>query len=82
MGTMLREGWMILAALLPSIGLVYLFYVIMKHMVEGDRRERAALREFDAAQKGDKPTTSADAAQATPRTGSEPDAENTADSAP
>lgn len=44
---LLQDGWMILAALLPSAGLLYLFYVVMKHMVEGDRRERAALREFD-----------------------------------
>lgn len=47
MGDLLHEGWMILAALLPSIGLLYLFFVIIKHMVEGDRRERAALRQLD-----------------------------------
>lgn len=49
MSELLHDGWMILAALLPSIGLVYLFFVIIKHMVEGDRRERAALREMDRA---------------------------------
>lgn len=47
MGDLLHEGWMILAALLPSIGLLYLFFVIIKHMIEGDRRERAALRQLD-----------------------------------
>lgn len=47
---LLRDGWMILAALLPSIGLLFLFWVILKHIVEGDRRERAALREWEAAQ--------------------------------
>lgn len=47
MSGVLHEGWMILAALLPSIGLLYLFYVIMKHLLEGDRRERAAQRELD-----------------------------------
>lgn len=47
MSEVLHEGWMILAALLPSIGLLYLFFVIIKHMVEGDRRERAAQRELD-----------------------------------
>ncbi|WP_298749040.1 hypothetical protein [uncultured Serinicoccus sp.] len=47
MGEILHEGWMILAALLPSAGLLYLFYVVMKHMVEGDRRERAAQRAAD-----------------------------------
>lgn len=45
----LREGWGILAALIPSAGLLFLFWVILKHMVEGDRRERAALREWEAA---------------------------------
>lgn len=45
----LNEGWMILAALLPSAGLLFLFWVILKHIVEADRRERAALREWDAA---------------------------------
>nr|WP_122261414.1 hypothetical protein [Ornithinimicrobium cerasi] len=39
---------MILAALLPSIGLLFLFWVILKHIVEGDRRERAALRRWEA----------------------------------
>ena len=47
MSELLHEGWMILAALLPSIGLLYLFFVIIKHMVEADRRERAAQRELD-----------------------------------
>ena len=56
MSGMLHEGWMILAALLPSIGLLYLFYVIVKHMVEGDRRERAALRQLDAENADDEAT--------------------------
>lgn len=47
MSELLYEGWMILAALLPSIGLLYLFFVIVKHMIEGDRRERAAQRELE-----------------------------------
>lgn len=51
MGDLLHEGWMILAALLPSLGLLYLFFVIVKHMVEGDRRERAAQRELDARER-------------------------------
>lgn len=40
--------WPIVAALLPSIGLLYLFWVIMKHILEGDRRERAAQRLWEA----------------------------------
>lgn len=35
------------AALLPTIGMLYLFWVVMKHIVEGDRRERAAQREWE-----------------------------------
>lgn len=42
--------WPVVAALLPSIGLGYLFWVIMKHIVEGDRRERAAIRAWEAEQ--------------------------------
>jgi len=42
--------WPIVAALLPSIGLLYLFWVIMKHILEGDRRERAAQRLWEAEQ--------------------------------
>lgn len=49
MSGILYDGWMILAALLPSIGLLFLFFVIVKHMVEGDRRERAAQRALDEA---------------------------------
>ncbi|MDO5739200.1 MAG: hypothetical protein Q4P07_03540 [Ornithinimicrobium sp.] len=48
MPQILHEGWMILAAVLPSIGLLFLFWVILKHIVEGDRRERAALRAWEA----------------------------------
>ncbi|MGB5952543.1 MAG: hypothetical protein WBG57_08545 [Ornithinimicrobium sp.] len=44
----LQSAWGILAALLPSIGLLYLFWVVMKHIVEGDRRERAAQRLAEA----------------------------------
>lgn len=57
----LHEGWMILAALLPSAGLLYLFSVVMKHIVEGDRRERAAQRAADREQAAaEQPTDSAD----------------------
>ena len=42
--------WPYAAALLPTTGLAYLFYVVMKHILEGDRRERAAQREWEAQQ--------------------------------
>lgn len=48
----LDSTWGIVAALLPSIGLLYLFWVIMKHILEGDRRERAAQRLWEAEQDG------------------------------
>lgn len=57
MSEMLYDGWMILAALLPSIGLLYLFFVIVKHMIEGDRRERAAQRELDLREDAAEDTT-------------------------
>jgi hypothetical protein len=46
----LSELWKYIAALLPTAGLLYLFYVVMKHILEADRRERAAVREWEAAQ--------------------------------
>lgn len=46
----MSQLWTYIAALLPTAGLLYLFYVVMKHIVEGDRRERAAVREWEASQ--------------------------------
>lgn len=34
--------WPYIATLIPSIGLLYLLYVVLKHMMEADRRERIA----------------------------------------
>lgn len=68
---LLHDGWMVLAALLPSIGLLYLFYVVMKHMVEGDRRERAALRQLEAEENLKALPTSDDAANAQGSPGSD-----------
>lgn len=34
--------WPYIATLIPSIGLLFLLYVILKHMMEADRRERIA----------------------------------------
>ena len=51
---LLYDGWMILAALLPSIGLLFLFWVILKHIVEADRRERAAVREWEERRRAEK----------------------------
>ncbi len=56
----LHEGWMIVAALIPSIGLLFLFWVILKHLLEGDRRERAAIRRWEAEQDAAAPKTPAE----------------------
>lgn len=40
--------WPVIAALIPSAGLLFLFYVIMKRIIEADRRERAAERQWQA----------------------------------
>lgn len=42
------QVWPVIAALLPSAGLLFLFYVIMRRIVEADRRERAAERRWQA----------------------------------
>jgi hypothetical protein len=44
-----------LGALLPSAGVGFLFYVIIKAMLEGDRRERLAHSKWEADQ--DRPTS-------------------------
>jgi len=47
-----------LGALLPSAGVAFLFYVIIKAMLEGDRRERLAHSRWEADQ--ERLTSSAD----------------------
>lgn len=44
----MSDLWKYIAALLPSSGLLYLFYVVLKHMIEADRRERAAVAKWEA----------------------------------
>ena len=39
-----------LGALLPSAGVAFLFYVVIKAMLEGDRRERLAHSKWEAEQ--------------------------------
>jgi hypothetical protein len=34
-------------ALLPTVGVTWLFYVIIKNILEGDRRERIALAKWE-----------------------------------
>jgi len=35
-------------ALLPTVGVAWLFYIIIKNILEGDRRERIALAKWEA----------------------------------
>ena len=42
--------WPYLAAILPTILVAILFYFLIKSMLEGDRRERIAQRQFEAEQ--------------------------------
>jgi len=39
-----------LGALLPSAGVAFLFYLVVKSMLEGDRRERLAHSRWEAEQ--------------------------------
>ncbi len=39
-----------LGALLPSAGVAFLFYLVIKAMLEGDRNERLAHSQWDADQ--------------------------------
>jgi hypothetical protein len=42
--------WPYLAAILPTILVAVLFYFLIKSMLEGDRRERLAQKQFEAEQ--------------------------------
>ncbi len=44
-------AWQIVAGLLPSIGVGWLFYKIMKAIIEGDRNERLAQSQWEAAER-------------------------------
>jgi hypothetical protein len=45
---MIHTIWPYAAALIPFLGAGLIFYVIMKGVLEGDRRERIAQRKWDA----------------------------------
>ncbi len=44
--------WPYAAALLPSVGVGYLFYAIIKNVLEGDRNERAAMARWEREHHG------------------------------
>lgn len=39
--------WPAIQTLIPSIGILALFYVILRHIMEGDRRERVAQKQWE-----------------------------------
>jgi hypothetical protein len=51
--------WPYIAALIPTAGVAFLFYFVIKYMIEGDRRERLAHsqweRDQEKARKDDAP---------------------------
>lgn len=47
--------WPYIATLLPTIGMLFLLYVVLKHILEGDRRERMANAEWDRTHPHDDP---------------------------
>jgi hypothetical protein len=42
--------WPYVAALIPSIGVGLLFWLVIKNMIEGDRKERLAHSQWDRDQ--------------------------------
>ncbi|GAB3072549.1 MULTISPECIES: hypothetical protein [unclassified Phycicoccus] len=41
--------WPYVAALIPSAGVGFLFYLVIKNMIEGDRKERLAHSQWEKA---------------------------------
>ncbi len=42
--------WPYVAALIPSAGVGFLFWLVIKNMIEGDRKERLAHSQWEARQ--------------------------------
>lgn len=61
--------WPAVETLVPSIGLLFLLYVVLRHMMEGDRRERIAQAQWEEKHKAvvsDTPANSADSVNGAP----------------
>ena len=46
----MSEIWPYIAALIPSVGVGILFWIVIKNMIEGDRKERLAHSQWEAAE--------------------------------
>lgn len=53
--------WPAVETLIPSIGLLFMLYLVLKYMMEGDRRERIAQAKWDEAHAAPKPVAPEDA---------------------
>ena len=49
--------WPYLAALIPSAGVGVLFWIVIKNMIEGDRKERLAHSQWEREHLSAKPPT-------------------------
>ncbi len=45
----MSDLWPYVAALIPSVGIGFLFYLVVKNMIEGDRKERLAQSQWEAS---------------------------------
>ena len=43
----MNEAWLYVAALIPSAGVAFLFWLVIKNMIEGDRKERLAHSQWE-----------------------------------
>jgi peptidoglycan/LPS O-acetylase OafA/YrhL len=48
--TLWSDIWPYIAALIPTVGIAFLFYVVVKNMIEADRKERHAQAKWEAEQ--------------------------------
>lgn len=48
----MNQIWPYAAALIPFLGAAFMFYVIMKNVLESDRRERIAIRKWEGEHGG------------------------------
>ncbi|MCE1179738.1 MAG: hypothetical protein LWW86_12035 [Micrococcales bacterium] len=56
----LDSAWPYFIALAPSVGVLFLFYLVIKNMIEGDRRERIAHAQWEAEHEKDTAAPRAD----------------------
>ena len=43
----MSQAWQYVAALIPPIGLGFLFWLVIKNLIEGDRKERLAHSQWE-----------------------------------